>query len=74
MPSFGHLRQEMDALLKQAQAEQDLRELTFDQFIAADKIRHSTAVLVFGQIKQGRGFRQVLLSGLCRCTGKWLLI
>jgi Transposase DDE domain len=29
---------------------------------------------VFGQIKQGRGFRQFLLRGLCKVRGEWALI
>jgi hypothetical protein len=30
--------------------------------------------LVFGQIKQGRGFRQFLLRGLRQVRGQWALI
>ena len=29
---------------------------------------------VFGQIKQGRGFRQFLLRGLEKVQGEWLLV
>ena len=28
----------------------------------------------FGQIKQGRGFRQFLMRGLAKMRGEWLLI
>ena len=34
----------------------------------------STVELVFGQIKQGRGFRQFLLRGLEKVQGEWSLI
>ena len=29
---------------------------------------------IFGQIKQGRGFRQFLMRGLAKMRGEWLLI
>ena len=34
----------------------------------------STVEPVFGQIKQGRGFRQFLLRGLQKVQGEWSLI
>ena len=36
--------------------------------------RMETVEPVFGQIKQGRGFRQVLLRGLEKVQGEWSLI
>jgi hypothetical protein len=29
---------------------------------------------VFGQIKQGRGFRQFVLRGICKVSAEWSLI
>ena len=37
-------------------------------------LRMETAGPVFGQIKQGRGFRQFLLRGLEKVNREWLLI
>ena len=37
-------------------------------------MRMETAEPVFGQIKQGRGFRQFLLRGLEKANWEWLLI
>ena len=37
-------------------------------------LRMATVEPVFGQIKQGRGFRQFLLRGLEKVQGEWLLI
>ena len=37
-------------------------------------IRKETVEPVFGQIKQGRGFRQFLLRGLEKVNGEWSLI
>ena len=37
-------------------------------------LRMQTVEPVFGQIKQGRGFRQFLLRGLEKVNGEWLLI
>ena len=37
-------------------------------------IRKETVEPVFGQIKQGRGFRQFLLRGLEQVNREWLLI
>ena len=37
-------------------------------------LRMATAEPVFGQIKQGRGFRQFLLRGLEKISGEWSLI
>ena len=37
-------------------------------------LRMSTVEPVFGQIKQGRGFRQFLLRGLAKVQGEWSLI
>ncbi len=37
-------------------------------------LRMATVEPVFGQIKQGRGFRQFLLRGLEQVKGEWLLI
>ena len=37
-------------------------------------LRMETAEPVFGQIKQGRGFRQFLLRGLEKVQGEWSLI
>ena len=37
-------------------------------------LRMQTVEPVFGQIKQGRGFRQFLLRGLKKVQGEWLLI
>ena len=37
-------------------------------------LRMETVELVFGQIKQGRGFRQFLLRGLEKVNREWLLI
>ena len=37
-------------------------------------LRMATVEPVFGQIKQGRGFRQFLLRGLEKVNGEWLLI
>ena len=37
-------------------------------------LRMETAEPVFGQIKQGRGFRQFLLRGLEKVNREWLLI
>ena len=37
-------------------------------------LRMSTVEPVFGQIKQGRGFRQFLLRGLDKAQGEWSLI
>ena len=37
-------------------------------------LRMETVEPVFGQIKQGRGFRQFLLRGLAKVNGEWLLI
>ena len=37
-------------------------------------LRMQTVEPVFGQIKQGRGFRQFLLRGLEKVSGEWLLI
>ena len=34
----------------------------------------ATVEPVFGQVKQGRGFRQFLLRGLAQVQGEWLLI
>ena len=36
--------------------------------------RKAIVELVFGQIKQGRGFRQFLLRGLRQVRGEWALI
>ena len=36
-------------------------------------LRMETAEPVFGQIKQGRGFRQFLLRGLEKVNREWLL-
>ena len=37
-------------------------------------LRMETVEPVFGQIKQGRGFRQFLLRGLAKVNREWLLI
>ena len=37
-------------------------------------LRMQTVEPVFGQIKQGRGFRQFLLRGLHKVQGEWSLI
>ena len=37
-------------------------------------VRKETVEPVFGQIKQGRGFRQFLLRGLEKVNGEWSLI
>ena len=37
-------------------------------------LRMETVEPVFGQIKQGRGFRQFLLRGLTKVSREWLLI
>ncbi len=37
-------------------------------------LRMETVEPVFGQIKQGRGFRQFLLRGLAKVNGEWSLI
>ncbi len=37
-------------------------------------LRMETVETVFGQIKQGRGFRQFLLRGLTKVNREWLLI
>ena len=37
-------------------------------------LRMATVEPVFGQIKQGRGFRQFLLPGLEKVNGEWSLI
>ena len=37
-------------------------------------LRMATVEPVFGQVKQGRGFRQFLLRGLAQVHGEWLLI
>ena len=37
-------------------------------------LRMATVEPVFGQIKQGRGFRQFLLRGLEKVQGEWSLI
>ena len=37
-------------------------------------LRMETVEPVFGQIKQGRGFRQFLLRGLDKVNGEWSLI
>ena len=37
-------------------------------------LREETVEPVFGQIKQGRGFRQFLLRGLAKVNGEWPLI
>ena len=37
-------------------------------------LRMETVEPVFGQIKEGRGFRQLLLRGLERVNREWLLI
>ena len=37
-------------------------------------LRMGTVEPVFGQIKQGRGFRQFLLRGLDKVQAEWLLI
>ena len=37
-------------------------------------LRMGTVEPVFGQIKQGRGFRQFLLRGLDKVEAEWLLI
>ena len=37
-------------------------------------LRMKTVEPVFGQVKQGRGFRQFLLRGLERVNREWLLI
>ena len=37
-------------------------------------LRMETVETVFGQVKQGRGFRQFLLRGLEKVTGEWSLI
>ena len=37
-------------------------------------LRMATVEPVFGQIKQGRGFRQFLLRGLHKVQGEWSLI
>ena len=37
-------------------------------------LRLATVEPVFGQIKQGRGFRQFLLRGLDKVQGEWSLI
>src|SRR4051794_35123114 len=41
---------------------------------AAIGLRKSVVEPVFGQIKQGRGFRQFLLRGVARVQGEWSLI
>ena len=38
------------------------------------RVREETVEPVFGQIKQGRGFRQFLLRGLAKVNGEWPLI
>ena len=38
------------------------------------RLRKQTVEPVFGQIKQARGFRQVLLRGLARVQAEWALI
>ena len=37
-------------------------------------LRMATVEPVFGQVKQGRGFRQFLLRGLDKVNGEWMLI
>ena len=37
-------------------------------------LRMQTVEPVFGQVKQGRGFRQFLLRGLGKVNGEWSLI
>ena len=37
-------------------------------------LRMATVEPVFGQIKEGRGFRQFLLRGLEKVNGEWSLI
>ena len=37
-------------------------------------LRMETVAPVFGQIKQGRGFRQFFLRGLEKVNGEWSLI
>ena len=37
-------------------------------------LRMATVEPVFGQIKQGRGFRQLLLRSLDKVNGEWPLI
>ena len=38
------------------------------------RLRKQTVEPVFGQIKQGRGFRQFLLRGICQVSVEWSLI
>jgi transposase len=38
------------------------------------RLRKQTVEPVFGQIKQGRGFRQFLLRGLAKVRGEWALV
>lgn len=38
------------------------------------RLRKQTVEPVFGQVKQGRGFRQFLLRGVRKVTGEWSLI
>jgi transposase len=38
------------------------------------RLRKQTVEPVFGQIKQGRGFRQFVLRGICKVSAEWSLI
>ena len=52
----------------------DAAEATNQARPAAYALRMETVEPVFGQIKQGRGFRQFLLRGLAKVNREWLLI
>jgi DDE family transposase len=50
------------------------RKLTTQIGAAVYAMRKAIVELVFGQIKQARGFRQFLLRGLKKVQGEWALI
>ena len=52
----------------------DATEVTDQAGSARYALRMQTVEPVFGQIKQGRGFRQFLLRGLEKVNGEWSLI
>jgi transposase len=50
------------------------RKLETKVGVAVYALRKTIVELVFGQIKQARGFRQFLLRGLAKVRGEWALI
>jgi hypothetical protein len=54
--------------------EQMQRKLTTKVGAAVYATRKIIVEPVFGQIKQGRGFRQSLLRGLAKVQGEWALV